>query len=372
MKLLFDLSSVSDISQGFGVVRYALNMLQGLYDSNIQNITLLLNERTSELIHKKFPHYPYILFKTSKTSWNRYIMDGLKWKYVIDSANYDIVFCPICTKYAYWPTRTPRVQTIHDLQGYKVFSGKFLIWQRLTFPLIIKNSDRIIAISKFVETDIHTFFKNKELPPIKVIYNSVIPPSQHEKKIEIDSSYILYVSCINEYKNLITLLKALTLISNKIHHKLVIVGNKNSYWEETLYPFIKLHKLEERIILLSKVSDSELLYLYRHATVLVSPSKYEGFGYSPIEAAILKIPVLSSKETALHETTRGLVYYYHPVMDASSLGKQLINIIKEPPSQKELEKISSILSTEYDYKSQALKVYQYCEELNKKNAQNTI
>jgi len=49
------------------------------------------------------------------------------------------------------------------------------------------------------------------------------------------------------------------------------------------------------------VSDQELRALYEHALALVSPSRYEGFGLTPVEAMLLGCPAIISKTPAMIE-----------------------------------------------------------------------
>ena len=44
------------------------------------------------------------------------------------------------------------------------------------------------------------------------------------------------------------------------------------------------------------VSEEELVELYRHATALVFPSRYEGFGLPILEAMARRTPVIASSQ----------------------------------------------------------------------------
>ncbi len=55
-------------------------------------------------------------------------------------------------------------------------------------------------------------------------------------------------------------------------------------------------------------SEADLTNYYRYADLFVFPSLREGFGSPPLEAAILKTPVLTSIKDSLGEVTRGLLY----------------------------------------------------------------
>ncbi len=57
-----------------------------------------------------------------------------------------------------------------------------------------------------------------------------------------------------------------------------------------------------RVSALGRVSPAELEWLYGHATLLLFPSTYEGFGLPLMEAAIRGVPVLASDIPALRES----------------------------------------------------------------------
>ena len=61
--------------------------------------------------------------------------------------------------------------------------------------------------------------------------------------------------------------------------------------------------------LIGYVSDEELMALYRHASVFVYPSLYEGFGIPPLEAMMCGCPVVVSDIKVFHEVYGDSVEY---------------------------------------------------------------
>jgi glycosyltransferase involved in cell wall biosynthesis len=57
----------------------------------------------------------------------------------------------------------------------------------------------------------------------------------------------------------------------------------------------------DRIRWLGRVSDAQMRWLYRHASALVFPSLYEGFGLPVVEAQRLGCPVVASDRASLPE-----------------------------------------------------------------------
>ena len=79
----------------------------------------------------------------------------------------------------------------------------------------------------------------------------------------------------------------------------------------------------------------------------------EGFGLTPVEAAICKIPVLTTKEASLYEATRGLVHYYDKPKDYLELADKISSIIEKTDSVDELESISKKLKEAYSIDNSA-------------------
>ena len=138
---------------------------------------------------------------------------------------------------------------------------------------------------------------------------------------DFSGDFLLCINSLTKHKNLITLVKAFhKLIKNpRISEslKLVIAGAKWNGANE-ITDYIADNRLQERIVVTGFLTDGQLQYLYHHAKIFVTPSLYEGFGMTPIEAMAAGCPVISSKETSLYEVTMGRAAYYEPAKDGGS------------------------------------------------------
>ena len=99
--------------------------------------------------------------------------------------------------------------------------------------------------------------------------------------------------------------------------------------------------------MLFRVTDEERNWLLTNAALFVTPSLFEGFGRTPVEAAICRIPVISTKETSLFEATQGLCSYVENPTDEKELAALLLEKINTPDSAEKLTQISEKLSETY-------------------------
>ena len=104
--------------------------------------------------------------------------------------------------------------------------------------------------------------------------------------------YFVCVGNVKPYKNLGRLVEAFLKIRDRVPHDLVIAGQSEGLitGESTQF-FERVREASERIHLTGFVSHQELLSLVGHASGLIMPSLYEGFGLPPVEAMAAGVPV---------------------------------------------------------------------------------
>lgn len=353
---------------------YAFRVLKVLGNIKRPNdrISLLVRQELEDKVKEELPEYNYSVFRgfTYKNRFQRLfkmkvIYDCFIWVRTINRENCDVVYLPSYDIITSWKVKKIKIQTVHDIERIRVSAGETRwIWiNKIYTPFMLYNANKIIAITEYVKQDIIKTYRFPEKNKIEVIYNPVSVDSKltlSSSHLQIDYKYLLYVSTLTKYKNIITLINAFIDIKDQIPHNLVIVGKKTPYWESVVLPIVKANHLENRVIhFFDYVSNEKLISLYKSADILISPSLREGFGYTPIEAAIYGTPVICTKETALYESTMGLVNYYEPSLDHIQLKNKIMDVLENYPSKQQLKIIAETFKAQYDSVKQVQKIYDY-------------
>ncbi|MAG60041.1 glycosyl transferase family 1 [Candidatus Woesebacteria bacterium] len=212
--------------------------------------------------------------------------------------------------------RLPIVVTIHGLEGkYLPQSGNLLahIYRNWSIGWAVKFAHRLIAVSEDTQKDILKTYQI-DAKKIQVIHEGV-DEGQFSKTTGQNIHYrfktfILFVGTIQPRKNLIRLIKAFSMLPQK-DLGLVIAGKLGWLYGKILES-PKRFGVEDRVVFLGRVSDSELPGLYKKAKVFVIPSLTEGFGLPILEAQAAGVPVVASKKGALPEVAGKGALFVNP------------------------------------------------------------
>ncbi len=196
-----------------------------------------------------------------------------------------------------------QVLTIHDL-AFLRFPNRFRRWQRHSWGQMLKRIpavDRIICISRFTADEVMRLL---DLPAsrLAVVYNGCDfhpdepAPVESQPGCAVPPEFFLFVGSLEPGKNLALLKDVYALAESRgiTLPPLLVVGAR---WEGVASEGKPPHAWQY----LGRQPDAVLVYLYRRATALVFPSKYEGFGLPICEAMALGCPVLCSPVASLPE-----------------------------------------------------------------------
>jgi len=256
------------------------------------------------------------------------------------------IWFPYCVDYTFVKTKLSSLCTIHDI--YRVHRNGKDGWSFIT-----DKNCALTTVSDYTKNDIIKTFAldEKKASLITKIPNSIVFDVSKQSEIAYLSGkkYILDLNAYIDKKNPMTLLKAFNLIKDKIDEDLVFCGG---YKDETIFAemqeFIAKNGLRERVKMLFRVSDEERNWLLTNARLFVTPSLFEGFGRTPVEAAICKIPVISTKETSLFEATMGLCNYVENSKDEKELSLLMYEKLANRDTDEKLEQIANTLSENYE------------------------
>lgn len=121
--------------------------------------------------------------------------------------------------------------------------------------------------------------------------------------------YLLYVGNVKPHKNLHALIHAFRLVKDGVAEDLVIVGKRDGFIAGDSGISDCARDLGDRIVFTGYVSDDLLRQYVAHATALVFPSLYEGFGLPPLEAMATGCPVLASNAASIPEVCGDAALY---------------------------------------------------------------
>lgn len=273
----------------------------------------------------------------------------------LQKRNVDIVLVPysfLCR--LFFPKRFHQHVIVHDLDLYSYIKDrwgmcKYLLWRNYHHLLLHKVSN-YISISEATRQEL------KRLDGIDstIVHNSIpfdfTIMEEPVKEVE-GRPYILDVNRFSKNKNTGTLIRAFSLLKKRIPHYLYLKGD-NYYQIDELQDLAKMLDVGDRVIFDRTFrTESEMRYLYAHADLFVSPSLVEGFGWTPIEAAIMKVPVMVSDVDVLKEVTCEKVPTFDPY-SPEDLAEKMLTILKNPPSRESREELSRFYQEKYSLKRQ--------------------
>jgi glycosyltransferase involved in cell wall biosynthesis len=208
----------------------------------------------------------------------------------------------------------PFVITIHDMipelfasndpQREAVIAGK---------KALARRAARIIAGSEWTKQDLIRLL-GVAPEAVEVIYygasDSVICQSGDPTPKDLPESFVLFVGRRAGYKNFGGAMAGIAAVLQAMPElHLLCAGGGPFSAEETAA--LRALGCAERIVQRS-LSDRELGWAYAHATALVFPSLYEGFGIPILEAFANGCPVVVSDRSCMPEVAGEAALYFDP------------------------------------------------------------
>jgi len=170
---------------------------------------------------------------------------------------------------------------------------------------------------------------------------AVALPENVARRFGIRGRYLFNVGGLDARKNLPVLLDAFARTLQHLTEpvQLVIAGaahTGNPHVFPPLAPVIDRLGLREHVVMTGFVSATEKLALHLAASLYVTPSLYEGFGLTPLEAMACGIPVIAANRTSLPEVIGDAGVLVEP--EPAAFAAAMTGLLNDPGRATELRR----------------------------------
>lgn len=298
-------SNASLSPASFGVARYSADLLAGLQNSTIDAESgLLITKRGAwynsldSLSYRFELNYPKQL--------NRIFLALNRSHERRDLANrpYNLLHETYYSQAPNKPNAIKVVATVFDMI-HQLFPEQFSRKDRAAvykYHTLLR-ADKLICISENTREDLLAiwpeFEEKARVVPLGISNRFLDQPLDRSRARQGE---ILFVGSRNGYKNFWTLAETvgyLIRVQPSIDWRLRVFGG--SKWSNSEFRKINSLGIPPERLEISRGPEKLLINSYKSASVLVYPSKYEGFGYPPLEALALGCPVIASNTSSIPE-----------------------------------------------------------------------
>jgi glycosyltransferase involved in cell wall biosynthesis len=252
----------------------------------------------------------------------------------------DQVIAPIYSTYLLASSR-PFTFTLHDLQEEyypQYLSYKQRAWRFVINRLLARAATRIICESKNVKDDIKQFLRVSPekiavipAPPVSIFrgeWTDHTHLQQVRERLYLPRQYLLYPAQFNPHKNHSRLIDAFAIVLREFPDcHLVLTGEKRLEFPRVMSK-VADRKLTSRIRHVGQIDVSELVAVYKLATLVVVPTLFESISIPMYEAFSLGVPVCASGILALPEQAGGAAVLFDP-LSADDMAEKIVATLRD-------------------------------------------
>ncbi|WP_158864246.1 glycosyltransferase family 4 protein [Leifsonia sp. AG29] len=305
MRIVFD-CRYTRIGRHDGISRYTAGLVAAL--GRRHPVTMLISDhRQLEML----PDLPWELAPSPTSPREPWVARR------VNKLRPDIVFTPMQTMGGFG-RRYRLVLTVHDLIYYRhpkpprdlpaFVRGLWRLYHLAWWPqrMLLNRSDAVVTVSETTKALIAEHHLTRK--PVYVVPNAAdMPPISPERasRTAPETKSLVYMGSFMPYKNVDTLVRAMTLLPEYTLHLMSRVSEAEQHRLSGLAP-------GARLVFHDGASDEEYAETVAAATALVSASHDEGFGIPLVESMILGTPVVVSDIPIFREIGGQAALFFAP------------------------------------------------------------
>jgi len=166
--------------------------------------------------------------------------------------------------------------------------------------------------------------------------------------------YLLFVGTSEPRKGLDTLLEAMSERALR-GQSLVVVGPRG-WGDVDVGQQAEARGIGGRVTVTGRVDDDDLAALYAGASLVVMPSRAEGFGLPVLEAMKLGVPVITSDDPAMTEVGGGATQTF-PVGDSLALAAAIVRVLGDATLRVQMIDGGRVRALDFDWLDSARRLW---------------
>jgi len=308
-----------------------------IFVNNVEDINVLPKTANFNIVQVKPASYPV---------WEQIYLPRAAKKHNIDILHCTSNTAPIILS-------IPLILTLHDIiylekwnfsQGtsYQIVGN---LYRRWNVPLVVKKAKHILTVSNFERDKINSYFKfnNRE---VSTAYNGVgshfAPITNQDELLRIKNlynlptDYIFFLGNTDPKKNVIGVLKALSILKQKgqLKSKLLMLDINRNYLLNLMNQ-INDESLMDNIVFSGYVPNKDLPAIYSQASLFLYPSLRESFGIPLLEAMACGAPLITSDTSSMPEIATNAALIVNP-FDANEIANAIYKLQNDKDLQNQL------------------------------------
>jgi len=194
-------------------------------------------------------------------------------------------------------------------------------------------------------------------------------------RLGLDGKRVIFnVAGLDVRKNVETLLRAFARAMDRIGEDVMLVVGGSAHGNSGLYPDLAPVARElgiaERVLFPGALSSGEKIALYHLADCYAAPSRYEGFGLSPLEAMACGTPVVAANASCTPEVVGDAALLVGPD-DVAGFADALARVMTDIPLAAQLRQAGLRQAARFSWQRTALATLAIYERAGRMHADGT-
>ncbi len=210
----------------------------------------------------------------------------------------------------------------------------------------------ILVPTQFVADDLATFYP--QAASKTTVTGEGMPDLALDSRLrKNEKPFLLYVGSAYPHKGLADALDAWKVLEKKYPDLSFVIAGEMDVFMKRVQQRVFTEKMS-RVSFLGRVSDEQLVSLYRGATAFVYPTHFEGFGLPPLEALAYGCPVVSSDAGPLKDVLGEDGVIFFRAGDSGGMIDAVSRVVDDPiGAQQYAASSAQTLSQRHDWKTAA-------------------